>query len=141
MSAIKRLSVWRSHFHGYILSFEQNINILCVSRDKVQPEKIIAAIVNTLQCSGFLISPKSVLSPVQSTSWMGKQIDLLGPKISPRPSALVELLTRSARLAVCPYNQKYFRKFLGKPGLVGRPRILVGWFLAGPRMWLNKGPH
>ena len=68
-------------------------DILCVSYECVQLLTVTQASVHTLRQAGFLISPKSVLNPVQHTGWMGKDIDLCGPCIAPRPNALAGLVT------------------------------------------------
>ena len=116
-------------------------NILCVSHDHTRLLTVTQTIVNTLQQAGFLIGPKSVLTPVQRTGWMGKDIDLCGPHIAPQPPALADLVTRWIRLALFPYSSKPLRRLLGRLGWLGRPGNLAGYFLAGARMWLNRGPR
>ena len=89
---------------------------------------------------GYIISPKSVLDPVQDLSWMGKRLNLLDPRIAPSHSVLADVVAPWIKFSLKPYHYKSLGRLLGRIVWMGRPGNISRPFLAGARSWLNKGP-
>ena len=107
-------------------------------RDDVQSMAQPAA--HVLQQQGYLISPKSDFTPSKNVTWMGKALNLSGPRIAPSVAFVADVVSRWLTVALRPYRFKSLQRLLGKIVWLGRPGASVGAFLAGPRQWLRHGP-
>ena len=92
------------------------------------------------ECQGYIISPKSELELTQSIHWTGKNVDLSSPCMAPTTPFVANVVAKWLKLVARPYYHKNLHRLLGKVIWLGRPDVLVGSSLAGPQVWLNRGP-
>ena len=85
-------------------------------RDDVQSMAQSAA--HVLQQQGYLISPKSDFTPSKNVTWMGKALNLSGPRIAPSVAFVADVVSRWLTVALRPYRFKSLQRLLGK---------LFGW--------------
>ena len=85
-----------------------------------------------LQTAGFIISPKSVLAPAQSITWLGKHLDVR--------TGITNLPTRHAQVLLCHLDLAHDFLLGSQPStcvgitaVAGLPAF-IGWPLACPRV-------
>ena len=87
-----------------IIQYLDNLLFIGSNFQVVQQTTIRAA--QVLGDAGYIFSPKSILTPVQSLSWMGKCLNPLGPTIAPSPSVVADLVARWLKFSLRPYHYK-----------------------------------
>lgn len=94
----------------------------------------------SLRSAGFLISPKSLLDPQPSTTFIGKHIDASLGTISALPAYYAGVVLQWLSLAAGPYSSRKASRLLGKLIWLAQPRRRVLPFLAGPYAALRHSP-
>ena len=96
----------------FILHYLDDFMVL--SFDKALVAEVTASLVKLLVDKGFLISPKSVLAPVRSLAWLGKQCDLVSGSISNLGGAMAVAVAKRLVLAPGLCTRKRVQNAFGK---------------------------
>ena len=90
-------------------------------------------LVDLLSEEGAIISPKSILDPVSSITWLGKRLVLSGPNsgVFVLQDQWVVLVGLWLRIALFPLSQKFARRVIGRLSWALRPKVGVCPLLAG----------
>lgn len=92
-----------------------------------------------LTAAGFLISPKSMLDPQPSATFIGKRLNLPDGTISTLPAYYAGILIQWLSLATGSFTRRKASRLLGKIIWLGQPHRRVNPFLAGPYAALRFG--
>jgi hypothetical protein len=111
-----------------ILLIQYLDDILVVGKHSARVRDVTRQAADALEKAGFLISQKSLFEPTRRLGWMGKVLDLLGPRIEPTAPFIADVVTRWLKLALRPYHNKDLRRLLGKLVWLGRLRRCPGHF-------------
>ena len=115
-------------------------DFLLIGPDPAVLARVTALVAEALRTHGFIVSPKSTLSPVERIFFLGKWLDLSARTISSHPRAFLQMLSAWLRVAVRTLN---FSRLVGK--LAGfmqwhvRPRLGTGPLFAGSYCWMRWG--
>ena len=88
----------------------------------------------------WVVSPKSVVEPSTSITWMGKSISGESYEIQQSSVYIAQMGTMWLRLSCQDYGEKRCRRLVGKLMLEAAPSRLTLPFLQGPIAWSVWGP-
>ena len=117
-------------------------DFLLIGPDPAELARVTALVAEALRTHGFIVSPKSTLSPVERIFFLGKWLDLSARTISSHPRAFLQMLSAWLQVAVWTLN---YSRLVGK--LTGfmqwhvRPRLGTGPLFAGSYCWMRWGDH
>ena len=117
-------------------------DFLLIGPDPAKLPRVMTLVAEALRGHGFIVSPKSTLTPVERIFFPGKWLDLSTRAVSSHPRAFLQMLSAWLRVAVRTLN---YSSLVGK--LVGfmqwhvRPRLGTGPLFAGSYCWMRWGNH
>lgn len=123
---------------AHTIQYLDDIAFLGPSHDTLQPA--VHATASSLRSAGFLISPKSLLDPQSSTTFIGKHISASLGTISALPAYYAGVILQWLSLATGSYSLRKASRLLGKLIWLAQPRRRILPFLAGPYAALRHGP-
>ena len=97
-------------------------------------------LVEDLVEEGWVVSPKSVVEPSTSITWMGKTIKGESYEIQQSSVYIAQMVTMWLRLSCQGYSEKRCRRLVGKFLWAAAPGRLTLPFLQGPIAWSVWGP-
>jgi hypothetical protein len=124
--------------HSHIAQYLDDMSFFGSSPQTLRP--LVHASVQSLRSAGFLISPKSILEPQPSTTFIGKHISPALGTIANLPAYYAGVILQWLSLATGPYTRRKASRLLGKLIWLAQPRRRILPFLAGPYATLRYGP-
>ena len=124
---------------SHVIQYLDDISFLGSSPQTLQSQ--VDATLCHLRSAGFLISPKSVLTPQSGSTFIGKYIFPALGTISNLPAYYAGVVLQWLSLASGPYTRRKASRLLGKLVWLAQPRRRILPFLAGPYAALRHGPH
>ena len=94
----------------------------------------------SVERAGWIVSPKSELTPTPEIQWMGKRINGTDYTISPEPEYMASLLVVLVALLTKGYHQQRLQRRPGRILWASRPGNTTMPFLAGAYPWLQCPP-
>ena len=116
-------------------------HIARLSRSPADLTSHLASTVSSITAAGFLIIPKSVLSPHTTATFIGKTIDTADGTISSLPAYTAGIVLQWLALATGPFTLRKASRLLGRLVWLAQPRRRILPFLAGPYAALRHGPR
>ena len=115
-------------------------DILLTSPDPNLLTAATQALCTHLSSHGWLISPKSTVTPTASIKWLGKQLCGATFTLSNTAPYICSMITIWLQLATSGYHRRRLHRLLGKLAWACRPGRSPGPFLSGAHLWLRHGP-
>ena len=116
-------------------------DFMVLGKDKALVSEVTESLVILLEGKGCLISPKSMLKPVQRLAWLGKQFDFVTGSISNSGGAMAVAVAKWLVLATGICTRKRVQSAIGKMRWLARPHAFLSPVLAGPIAHSLWGPR
>jgi hypothetical protein len=114
-------------------------DFLLVGQDKEEVERVTGRLTVALREKGFLVSPKSTLSPVQSLNFLGKLLNFGARTIRATNFSCAQLIFRWLRMATGTTGRKFLRSFFGLLIWLSRPHRGIAAFHGGAGTHICSG--
>ena len=115
-------------------------DFMVLGHDRARVTEVTSQMIFFLVDKGCLISPKSVLEPVQSLHWLGKHFDLVSGRITNTGGALEVAVAKWLVLSVGHCTRKRVQSAIGKIRWLARPHPCLSPVSAGPCAHTLWGP-
>ena len=117
-------------------------DFLLVCADVGLLRAVTGCVAEELTRCGFIVSPKSTLSPVTCIFFLGKWLDLVERTIGSHPGAFLQMLAAWLRVAVrTAKHSRLTGKLVGFRHWHVRPKLAMGPLFAGTCCWMRWCVH